>query len=371
MAIDAFSSSDEHFMQRAIRLARRGLFTTDPNPRVGCVLVHDGVVVGEGWHEAAGKAHAEVNAIAAAGDRARGSTAYVTLEPCSHTGRTGPCVDALTDAGVARVIAADRDPNPAVSGRGIDALRQRGVDVGVGLLVDEAAALNPGYLKRMQSGRSYVRVKSAMSLDGRTALANGKSMWITGEESRADVQRYRARSACIVTGIRTVLADDPKLTARVAEPVTPPELVIMDRTLRCPLDARVLAHPGGCTVACVDDTAGEFGARADALENAGAHVERFDVSDPDELIRRLVAHLAAREINEILVEAGPTLAGAWLRSGLVDEWVVYMAPHVLGPDARPLVELPRLDSMSERMTWRRREVSTLQDDIKLVFVPRT
>ncbi|MEL6209696.1 MAG: bifunctional diaminohydroxyphosphoribosylaminopyrimidine deaminase/5-amino-6-(5-phosphoribosylamino)uracil reductase RibD, partial [Pseudomonadota bacterium] len=342
MAIDAFSTSDEHFMQRAIRLARRGLYTTDPNPRVGCVLVRDGVVVGEGWHEKAGGPHAEVHALRAAGDKARGSTAYVTLEPCSHTGRTGPCAEALVDASVARVIAADRDPNPEVSGQGIDALRRHGLDVGVGLMADEAAALNPGYLSRMTRGRSFVRVKSAMSLDGRTALANGKSLWITGEEARADVHTYRARSSCIITGIRTVLADDPKLTARVAEPVTSPSLVIMDRELRCPPGAQVLAHPGGCTIAYIADDRPELRARADALTGAGATLLPFTSDTPEALIEALVTRLARDHVNEIMVEAGPTLAGAWLRAGVVDEWVVYIAANVLGPDARPLVALPRI-----------------------------
>lgn len=370
MSIDAFSTADTHYMQRAIRLAARGMYTTDPNPRVGCVLVRDGDVVGEGWHEAAGQPHAEVNALRAAGDAARSSTAYVTLEPCSHEGRTGPCAEALVEAGVSRALVAQRDPNPLVSGKGIALLRERGVDVGVGLLEDEAAVLNPGYLSRLERGRSFIRVKSAMSLDGRTALANGKSMWITGESAREDVHRYRARSACVITGIRTVLADDPKMTARVAEPVTSPSLVIMDRAARCPVSAQALGHPGGVTIAMLPPTDGETRERAEALGNAGATVKHFDVDGPEAMLEAVATHLAACEVNEVLVEAGPTLAGAWLRSGLVDEWILYIAPSVLGPDARPLVAMPRIDDMCDRLTWRRQSVETIGDDIKLVLTPR-
>ena len=365
----ACSAADRHYMLRALELARRGLFTTDPNPRVGCVLVRDGLLVGEGYHVQAGRAHAEMHALRAAGDRARGATAYVTLEPCAHHGRTGPCCEALIDAGVAQVVAAMQDPNPAVAGLGLARLREAGVGVRVGLLADRAGELNPGFLARMRRGRPWVRVKSAMSVDGRTALANGASFWITGEQARADVHRYRARSACIVTGIGTVLADDPRLTARVEEPVTPALAIVLDSHFRCPPTAQVLAHPGGCLVAGRDDVDERGRARVEALRRAGAQIAHLGAAADGVSLDALLDELGRRQVNEVLVEAGARVSGAWLRAGLADEWLVYMAPHALGQDARALVMLPRLTSMAGRMTFTRRRCETLGADVKFVFVP--
>ncbi len=337
-------------MSRALELAARGLYTTDPNPRVGCVLVRDGEVVGEGWHERAGEPHAEVHALRAAGERARGATAYVTLEPCSHHGRTPPCADALVQAGVARVVAAMTDPNPQVAGQGLARLEAAGIAVASGLLAGEAEALNPGFVMRMRAGRPYVRAKLAMSLDGRTAMASGESKWITGDAARFDVQRLRARSSAILTGLGTVLADDPSMNVRLGEDeyagaLRQPLRVVLDPRLSTPPTARMLTLPGRTLVvtACDEEEPRE------ALQAAGADVlllpAREDVIDLPELLREL----AALEINEILLETGATLSGAMLEAGLIDELVVYLAPHLMGDGARGLFHLPGLERMEQRV----------------------
>ena len=347
--------SDRSMMARALRLAEHGLYTTDPNPRVGCVLVRDGQIVGEGWHVRAGEGHAEVNALSQAGAQARGATAYVTLEPCSHTGRTPPCADALVTAGVARVVAAMQDPNPLVAGRGLARLRDAGIEVECGVLEAQAAALNAGFVKRMQTGLPFVRLKLAMSLDGRTAMASGESQWITGPEARADVQRLRARSSAVVSGADAVLLDDSALTVRSAQLGLPeaeaqaaaerqPLRVLVDGRLRVPLTSRLFQQDGPVLVACRLDQSPEqdyraVGAELLALPSAGS-----DFVDLEALLRLL----ASRGCNEVLVESGAGLAGAFLRAGLVDELVIYMAPRLLGSLARPLLELP-FDSMAEAM----------------------
>jgi diaminohydroxyphosphoribosylaminopyrimidine deaminase/5-amino-6-(5-phosphoribosylamino)uracil reductase len=334
-------------MARAIRLAERGLYSTDPNPRVGCVLVKDSEIVGEGWHVRAGEPHAEIHALRAAGAKAKGATAYVSLEPCSHHGRTPPCADALIDAGVARVVAAMEDPNPRVAGEGMIRLRDAGIDILTGIMASQAAAMNPGFIKRMQGGLPYVRLKLAMSLDGRTALASGESRWITSEAARADVHHLRARSSAIVTGIGTVLADNPSLNARPSNEVEvlQPLRVVLDSQLQTPATARMLSLPGNTLVlARVDDVA-----RRETLQKAGAEVSLI-AGDGEHLDLSLVlAFLAKRNINEVLVEAGPTLSGAMLQAGLVDELIIYMAPVLLGDMARGLMSLPGLESMSERI----------------------
>ncbi|UAW98101.1 bifunctional diaminohydroxyphosphoribosylaminopyrimidine deaminase/5-amino-6-(5-phosphoribosylamino)uracil reductase RibD [Halopseudomonas nanhaiensis] len=346
---------DRSHMARALELAARGLYTTEPNPRVGCVLVKGDQVVGEGWHVRAGEGHAEVNALRQAGDRARGATAYVTLEPCSHFGKTPPCANALIDAGVARVVAAMQDPNPQVAGRGLERLRQAGIDVACGLLEAEAAALNPGFIKRMRTGLPYVRVKLAMSLDGRTAMANGESQWITGPDARADVQRLRARSSAIVSGADSVLLDDSALTVRAAELGLPaaeaeaaaarqPLRVLIDGRMRVPLESRLFHQTGPVLVVCrgVRGREQDYGfAGAELLtlpDAAGEHVD----------LKVLVEELGERQCNELLVESGAGLAGAFLQAGLVDELIVYMAPRLLGSRARPLLDLP-IDSMADAM----------------------
>ncbi|MCF7978105.1 MAG: bifunctional diaminohydroxyphosphoribosylaminopyrimidine deaminase/5-amino-6-(5-phosphoribosylamino)uracil reductase RibD [Chromatiaceae bacterium] len=359
-------------MARAIRLAERGLYTTDPNPRVGCVLAKAGQIVGEGWHRRAGEPHAERLAIDAAGEAARGATAYVTLEPCCHHGRTPPCTDALLEAGVSRVVVGMEDPNPLVHGRGLERMRAGGVEVITGVLEDDCRALNPGFDKRMRLGLPFVRVKLAASLDGRTALANGESRWITSEAARTDVQWLRARSSAIVTGIGTLLADDPSLNVRLApelipaldvgEPVRQPLRVILDSALRLPLAAKMLPLPGATLVAtCVQDAR-----RIAAATCAGAEVW---VGPPDASgrvdLQALMRYLAKREINEVLIESGPTLAGAVVQQRLVDELVLYLAPHLMGSDARGLFQLGPLASMSERVPLDILDVRQIGTDLRL------
>ncbi|KPK55325.1 MAG: riboflavin biosynthesis protein RibD [Gammaproteobacteria bacterium SG8_31] len=341
---------DRRFMARAIQLARKGLYTTDPNPRVGCVVVGKGEIVGEGWHERAGGPHAEINALRMAGESARGATAYITLEPCCHQGRTPPCSHALIQAGVVRVVAAMTDPNPQVAGEGLKQLAAAGIATQAGLLEGEAEALNPGFLMRMRSQRPYVRCKLAMSVDGRTAMASGESRWITGDAARHDVHRLRARSSAIMTAIGTVLADDPALTARLEnddQPVTrQPLRVILDRQLRMPPEAKMLRLPGNTLVF----TANGDVVRRRALETAGAEIETVARSELGVDLGAVLARLADREMNEIMVEAGPRLAGSLLAAGFIDELVVYMAPHLMGNMARGLFELPWLARMNDRVS---------------------
>ena len=340
------SSADYRHMARALSLAQRGLYSTDPNPRVGCVLVREGEIVGEGWHERAGEAHAEIHALRQAGERARGATAYVTLEPCCHHGRTPPCSTALLDAGVARVVAAMADPNPRVAGQGLAQLREAGVVVTCGLLETEARALNPGFILRMTAGRPAVRLKLAMSLDGRTALASGESQWLTGAPARQDVQRLRARSSAILTGIGTLLADDPGLNVRLPDAPRQPLRVILDSALRTPPTAKTLQLPGRVLIfTAVTDS----GLHA-PLQAAGAHLIVTPCAGPGLGLdlHTVMAELARRECNEIHVECGPTLAGALLQAHLVDELLLYMAPILLGDQARALFQLPELMRMQER-----------------------
>ena len=347
-----FSADDYRHMSHALRLAERGLYTTDPNPRVGCVLVQGSERVGEGWHERAGEPHAEVHALRQAGASARGATAYVTLEPCAHHGRTPPCAEALVAAGVVRAVVAMEDPNPLVAGAGLRRLTEGGVAVETGLLDTQARALNAGFVMRMRRGRPFVRCKLAMSLDGRTAMASGESQWITGPGARRDVQRLRARSSAILTGIGTVLSDDPSLTVRdedIGEPAPPggwrqPLRVVLDPHLSTPPAARMLTAPGRTLVAtcCQDDEA------AEALIDTPAEVIRFPGSADSLDLETLTRYLGEEEeVNELLVETGATLSGAMLRAGLVDELVVYMAPRLLGSDARALFRLPGLERMED------------------------
>ncbi|NOX92429.1 MAG: bifunctional diaminohydroxyphosphoribosylaminopyrimidine deaminase/5-amino-6-(5-phosphoribosylamino)uracil reductase RibD [Gammaproteobacteria bacterium] len=334
-------------MSRALQLAERGLFTTDPNPRVGCVLVKNNEIVGEGWHQRAGEAHAEINALQAAGrlakNGAKGATAYITLEPCCHHGRTPPCSDALIAAGVSRVVVAMQDPNPQVAGQGLAQLQKAGIETHSGVLQTQAEALNPGFIKRMRTGRSWVRGKMAMSLDGRTAMASGESQWITGEDARRDVHRLRARSAAIVTGIGTVLADDPSLTVRLDDDVEQPLRVVLDSRLQMPLTAKMLSLPGRTLVLTVNTDE----QKTAALRDAGAEVEVVVSSNGRPDLSAVLDCLARHEINEVLVEAGPTLCGAFLQAGLFDELVIYMAPLFMGSGARGLLNLPDVEKMSQ------------------------
>ncbi|TBR40760.1 bifunctional diaminohydroxyphosphoribosylaminopyrimidine deaminase/5-amino-6-(5-phosphoribosylamino)uracil reductase RibD [Dyella terrae] len=349
-------------MARALRLAGRGLFTTQPNPRVGCVIAQGERVVGEGFHLRAGEPHAEVHALRAAGEQARGATAYVTLEPCAHHGRTPPCADALVAAGVGRVVVAAEDPFPQVAGRGMAKLRDAGIVVESGLLRDAARELNLGFFSRIERGRPWLRVKLAMSLDGRTALSNGKSQWITGEAARDDVQRWRARSSAILTGSGTVLADDPRLTVRLRDGASfaPPTRVVLDRLLRTPAGHHVL-----------DDAAPTVLIHDEGID-APSHLQGHERVALATLagrmdLRRVMAWLGSRGCNEVHVEAGPTLCGALLADGLVDEVVLYLAPMFLGDDARPLMHLPTLSDMSQRWDMRVTDQRMVGQDLRLVM----
>jgi diaminohydroxyphosphoribosylaminopyrimidine deaminase/5-amino-6-(5-phosphoribosylamino)uracil reductase len=336
-------------MGRALELARRGLYTTDPNPRVGCVLVRGEEVVGEGWHVRAGGPHAEINALRAAGERAAGATAYVTLEPCCHHGRTPPCTEALIGAGIRRVVAAMEDPNPQVGGAGLKALREAGIEVRSGVLAAEAERLNPGFVMRMREGRPWVRCKLAMSLDGRTAMASGESRWITGEDARRDVHRWRARSSAILTGVGTVLADDPSLTVRLGQDesgsLRQPLRVVLDTHLRTPPGARLLGMPGETLILTgVPDPHREA-----RLAGSGVSIVTLPLDGSRLDLGAVMAYLGRMEINELHLEAGATLSGALLAAGLVDELLVYLAPHFLGDAARGLFTLPGLERMQQRI----------------------
>ncbi|QEM80850.1 bifunctional diaminohydroxyphosphoribosylaminopyrimidine deaminase/5-amino-6-(5-phosphoribosylamino)uracil reductase RibD [Halomonas binhaiensis] len=342
--------SDEAWMARALRLAERGRYTTMPNPRVGCVLVKDGALVGEGFHMRSGEAHAEIHALAEAGDKTGGATAYVTLEPCSHQGRTGPCCEALIQAGVARVVVAMQDPNPLVAGRGIERMRAAGIQVDVGILEEDAWALNAGFLLRMVQGRPRIRLKMAMSLDGRTAMPSGESQWITGPEARRDVQRLRAESCAILTGVDSIIFDNARLTVRPEQlgeiegvsveaiAARQPLRVILDSTLRMPLAAACLVEPGRTLVVTV---AGIQSARWAKLEQAGAEILELPAGEDGRVdLAALLSWLAEHEqCNDVLVETGATLAGAMMDAGLVDELRLYLAPTLLGSEARPLLNL--------------------------------
>ncbi len=367
----AYPADDHRHMARALQLARRGLYSTAPNPAVGCVLVDaSGRTVGEGWHARAGEPHAEAHALQAAGPAARAATAYVTLEPCAHFGRTPPCADALLAAGVGRVVAAMRDPNPRVNGGGLARLADAGVAVAAGLLEAEARELNRGFVRRMQAGRPWVTLKIASSLDGRTALANGASQWITGDAARADVQKLRARASAIVTGRGTVLADDPSLTVR--DPRLDlrgrqPLRVVLDAGLRTPATARIVDAAAPTLLCAADGVADE---RVQALRAAGAEVALLPRGPAGLDLAELLARLAARECNEVLVEAGPTLAGAFLAAGLVDELVCYVAATLLGDGARPMLRLPLLERLDARPRLRIIDTRTVGGDLRLTLRPQ-
>lgn len=376
--VPAYDRQDREMMALALRLARRGWYTTRPNPRVGCVIARDGEVVGAGWHERAGGPHAEAAALAQAGASARGAVAYVTLEPCCHHGRTPPCTEALIAAGVRRVVAAMTDPNPRVAGAGIRRLCGAGVEVEGGLMGAEAEALNPGFIMRHRSGRPYVRAKLALTLDGRTAAADGCSQWITGAAARRDVQRLRAQSCAIVTGIGTVLADDPRLTLRpdeldlgeLARHVDPasiprPLRIVVDSHGRMPAGARLLAVPGPVLIATAD-APGPRGA-----ESSGDSIEydRFPGPGGRVDLRALLAGLAQRQVNEVLLEAGATLSGAMLQAGLIDEMVLYIAPKLLGDRGRALFDLQDALTLAQAVPLVITDARAVGDDWRITARP--
>lgn len=356
-----FSAQDSVWMAQALRLAERGLYGTSPNPRVGCVLVRDGDVVGTGWHRRAGEPHAEVHALREAGEAARGATAYVTLEPCSHHGRTPPCAGALVEAGVVRVVVAVQDPNPEVAGAGIARLRAAGIAVESGLMETAARELNIGFFARMTRGMPWVRSKIAMSLDGRTALGNGKSQWITGDAARQDVQRWRARSCAVLTGINTVLADDARLNVRGIETPRQPLRVVLDSQLRIPLEARVLIGGGVLIYTAMCDAE-----KSAALEQAGASVCVLPDGKGQVDLPAMLRDLAQRGCNEVLVEAGSILNGALLRTGLVDELLLYVAPQLLGDAARGMAQLGELTSLDQRVNLKWQDMRQVGNDLRII-----
>jgi len=339
----AFDAADCGLMDEALRLAAKGLFTTDPNPRVGCVLTDGERVIGRGWHEFAGGSHAEIAALEQAGEAARGATAYITLEPCSHHGRTPPCADALVDAGVAEVVCAMRDPDLRVDGNGLKRLRDAGIRTRTGLRAGPARELNAGFVSRFERGRPWVRAKLAGSLDGRAAGADGRSQWITGEAARADGHRWRARASAILTGIDTVISDDPRLDARIEDLHTTPMVVVADSRGRLPASARLLAT-GARVLHAVGPDAGASPSGCERVELGSAGSGRVDLT-------RLLEVLAEREVNELHVEAGPRLTGALLSAGLVDELLLYQAPCLIGADGAPLVRLAGVEKFDQRLQF--------------------
>ena len=358
------------FMASAMRYARRGVYNTSPNPNVGCVIVKDNQEIAVGWHHKAGEAHAEINALNRAGDAAKGATAFVTLEPCSHHGKTGPCADALIAAGITTVFVAMQDPNPLVAGQGIQRLRDAGIDVQVGLLESRARQLNKGFIKRMETGLPFVRVKMAMSLDGRTAMASGESKWVTGPDARLDVQRMRARSSAILSGIGTVLADDPSLNVRLQaeelgmqQDVRQPLRVILDTHGRLPADAKLLNLDGQVLVLTAD--------KSKLLKHPNLLVEEVSLRDGKLDLQDVMRILAQHEINEVHVEAGSVLSGALLNENLVDEIVIYMASHLMGDDAQGLFSLPGIKSMQERINLKIEDIRAVGDDWRITARPIT
>src|SRR5262245_26868729 len=356
-----FSPDDHRYMARALELAGRGLYTATPNPRVGCVIVRDGSVAGEGWHERAGAAHAEVNALAAAGSRARGATAYVTLEPCVHQGRTGPCTEAIIKAGVARIVAAMQDPNPLVSGKGSERLLQSGIRVETGLFGEEARELNVGFVSRMTRGLPWVRLKVAASLDGKTALANGRSQWITGEAARRDGHHWRARACAVRTGAGTVRDDDPRLTVRDVPTTRQPLRVVVDSKLETPPAAKILEGGGTLIAAAREDKP-----KIAALKARGAEVIVMPNREGKVELGDLFRELARREINEVHVEAGFRLNGSLVREGFVDELLVYLAPSLIGDKAQGMFELPELAELSGRRQLVIRDMCAVGSDIRVM-----
>lgn len=359
-----WQARDYEYMARAIQLAKRASYFVHPNPKVGCVLVKDKQIVSEGWHERSGEEHAEVMALRHAGQQARGCTAYISLEPCAHTGKTPPCVNALIEAGVSDVIIAMQDPDSRVSGEGIRKLREAGISVRSGLLDNEAEKLNPGFLKRVRSGLPFVRCKMAMSLDGKTALANGESQWITSEESRRDVHRLRAESAAILTGINTVLADDPSMTVRhINSNDYQPLRVILDSHLRIRPEARVLTEPGQVVIV----TASDDDKKMDELATGDVKIiqclEKNGRIELNDALRKLVIDY---QLNEILLESGSTLSGAMLDQGLIDELVLYVAAKLLGHDAQGLFQLPAIVSMQNARKLDVKDVRLIGQDVRII-----
>jgi diaminohydroxyphosphoribosylaminopyrimidine deaminase/5-amino-6-(5-phosphoribosylamino)uracil reductase len=355
-----FSQSDREFMARALALAERGLYSTSPNPRVGCVIVSNGEVVGEGWHEAAGLPHAEVHALRQAGERSRGATAYVTLEPCNHHGRTPPCTEALIAAGVARVVSAMGDPNPLVSGSGFARLTVAGIKVEQGLLAEKARELNIGFVSRMTRKRPWVRMKIAASLDGRTALANGQSQWITSQAARDDGHHWRARACAVLTGIGTLREDDPQLNVRAVQTPRQPMKVLIDSRLEASPGAKMFRSGKTLIFAGAADTE-----RAEALRAQGADIVVLPNANGKVELPDMLEELARRGVNELHVEAGSKLNGSLLREGCVDELLVYLAPLLIGDAGQGMFHLPEVQELSKAKRLYIAEVAPMGDDVRI------
>ena len=362
-----FSADDHKFMSRALLLAKNGLYTTAPNPNVGCVLVKDGEIIGEGWHEKAGEPHAEINALKQAGNNAEGATAYVTLEPCCHQGKTPPCSDALIKAKVARVVAAMIDPHVKVAGKGLKQLESAGVFVEHGLLEEQAKELNLGFIKRMQKRLPYVRCKLAMSLDGRTAMASGESKWITSSAAREDVQRLRAKSSAILTGVGTVLADDPSMTVRLEGVNAQPMRVVVDTNLSMPTDAKMLKEAGQTVLMTCSADEGI----TQVLKDAGADIHMMPFCNTNVDLTSVLQQLSDMQVNDVLVETGATLSGAMLKAGLVDELIIYIAPVLMGNEARGLFSLPGLDAMKDKIELDIVDQRVVGQDIRITAKVKT
>lgn len=377
-------SEDQAYMQQAIALAYKGFYSTKPNPAVGCVLVKDGKVIGQGWHHKAGQPHAEKEALADALNNAQdvaGSTAYVTLEPCSHHGRTPPCSDALIDAGVSRVVVAMQDPNPLVGGNGIKRLQNAGIDVQVGLLEEEAYELNHGFLHRMRTGLPYVRLKMASSLDGRTAMANGESQWITGADSRVEVHKLRAQAGAVIIGIGTVLADDPSMTVRLDDAVLAdmnlnaeeanPIRVVLDPNLSLPMEAKMLALPGRTIVMTSKETVENSSERVEEFHRHGVELVAVAAQDDRLDIESVLHYLADEEqVNDVMVETGAIVAGAFVESGFVNEIHAFVAPVLMGDQARPMFVLPSVTTMNDKLQFSITDISTFGDDVRMILKPK-
>jgi len=363
-----WNTSDYQHMSRALQLARRGLYSTDPNPRVGCVIVKDDVVLSEGWHQKAGQPHAEIVALNNATENVSGATCYVTLEPCAHHGRTPPCTDSLISAGIRKVVAATIDPNPLVAGKGLQQLKEAGIETASGLLEAQAGELNPGFVMRMQQGRPFVRCKLAMSLDGKTALSTGDSKWISSAESRMDVQKLRARSSAIMTGVGTVIADNPSMNVRLSESTEwakhgrQPLRVILDSELEISPEAKIINVAGDVIIFHQSNNKGS----QEQLENKGAELVTIDEARGTAFLNQVLNILAReKEINEILLETGSTLAGEMLQAGLIDELIIYIAPTLLGQDAKSLFQLPLLNNMSDRISLDFSDIRSIGKDIRI------
>jgi diaminohydroxyphosphoribosylaminopyrimidine deaminase/5-amino-6-(5-phosphoribosylamino)uracil reductase len=356
-----FSSDDHAYMSLALQLAEKGLYSTSPNPRVGCVIVRDGQVVGSGWHVYAGQPHAEINALNAAGEAAQGATVYLTLEPCNHSGRTRPCAEALVKAKVAKVIIAMQDPNHLVAGGGISLLKQSKIKVQSGLMKEEAKELNIGFVTRMTNQRPWVRMKIAASLDGKIALNNGISRWITGEAARRDGHKFRARSCAVLTGIGTVLKDDPQLTARLIETSRQPLRVVVDSRLETPVAAKVLQGEGELIFTAIVNEE-----KMNALSKAGARPIVLPDEKGNVALAKMIQMLADFEINEVLIEAGSKLSGAFIRAQLVDELVIYLAPHLIGSSALSMLYLPELTDLSEKHKLKIRDLRMVGQNIRII-----